>query len=111
MVRGRGVSGLAVAVLGVAETANFGPVVTFLALFRPSPTHVGDVMRLTSSLEYATVAAMVLELLIPLMVACAVTTQSQRLRLTLLTGPPFTIAPLVSPLPPHPSSLSPFPPH
>ncbi len=89
------VAGFVVAILGLGEVANIPFVVTFLTLFRPVQTHVGDVIRVSSTLEYATVAAMVLEMLIPLMVAWAVTAQEQWLRLSLMAGILLSLVTLV----------------
>ncbi len=89
------VAGLVVAGLGLAEAANIAPVVRFLSLFHASQTHVGDLLRVSSSLEYATIASMVLEMLIPLMLAWAITTTQGWLRLTLMIGVMMSVTALV----------------
>jgi hypothetical protein len=89
------VAGVVVALLGLAEAANVSPVVTLLTLFRASQTHVGDIIRVSSSLEYATVAAMVLEMLIPLTLAWAVTTNQRWLRFGLIIVILINVATLV----------------
>lgn len=73
-------AGVIVALLGLGESVGLPLVLNFLRLFRDTQTHVGDVVRVSSSLGYATIAAMVLEMLIPLTAAWTVTAQSWALK-------------------------------
>lgn len=75
--------GIVVAILGLAEVANVPSVVNWLTAFRANQTYVGDVLRLSASLSYATIAAMVLEMIIPVTLALAVTISYKWLRIVL----------------------------
>src|SRR5260221_11690536 len=94
------VAGLAVAVLGLAEAANIPPVLSLLTLFHATQTYAGDVLRVSSSLEYATIAAMVLEMLIPLMVAWVVVAERAWVRLSLLASTLMSVLALILTLTP-----------
>lgn len=64
-----GSSAILIALLGMMEAFNVSPVVSWLAAFKVAPTRVGDILRVSSTLSYATIAAMVLEMLLPLLLA------------------------------------------
>ncbi len=67
------VSGSAiVAGLGLAEASGLAPVVNWLDAFKIAPTRVGDVLRISSTLSYATITAMILELTLPLLLVIAI---------------------------------------
>ena len=55
-------AGVVVALLGFAEAAQWGAVQAWLLNFKHAPTRIGEVVRVSSTLVYATVASMVLEL-------------------------------------------------
>jgi hypothetical protein len=61
--------GTAVALLGLAEGFGLSPVVAWLGQFKYAPTRVGDVLRISATLSYATIAAMIFELITPLALA------------------------------------------
>lgn len=63
------ISGVIVGGLAVLEYLGVQPVVAFLSLFKAHPTRVGGFLRASSSLMYATIAAMYLELTFPFLVA------------------------------------------
>ena len=63
--------GVAVAALGLAEGLRLGPVVAWLDSFKIAPTRLGDVLRVSATLSYATITAMILELTLPLLLALA----------------------------------------
>jgi hypothetical protein len=68
------------ALLGVAEAGRWpiaGPV---LALFKPNPTLVGGELRVSASFQYATIASMYFEMIVPLALAVAVTSMRQAAR-------------------------------
>lgn len=54
------------ALLGLAEWAGVPLVAPLLAQFKASPTFVGNVLRVSASFQYATIAAMYWEMAIPL---------------------------------------------
>ncbi len=83
LARGLATSGLVVAVLGLAEISQVPFVVPLLMSFKRAPTFFGDVVRLSSTLTYATIASMVLELTAPLCLAWAVTTRERPARAAL----------------------------
>ncbi len=62
-------SGVIVAGLGLLEYLEVPPVLAFLSLFKAHPTQVGGFLRVSSSLMYATITSMYLELTLPLLVA------------------------------------------
>jgi len=74
------IAGVSVGLLGLAEAAGLPPVLGFLRLFRDGQTRVGDVIRISASLDYATIMAMVLEMLIPLMGAWLLTARQRWLK-------------------------------
>jgi O-antigen ligase len=73
--------GLLVAVVGLAEASGVVPITSALAWLHDGATPVGDVPRITSTLSHPNVAAIVLELSLPLLVAWAWSTRSWRLLL------------------------------
>nr|WP_290669001.1 O-antigen ligase family protein [Ardenticatena sp.] len=62
LVGALGVAGALVALLGLAEAAGWSVVQAWLLNFKHAPTRIGEVVRVSASLVYATVASMVLEL-------------------------------------------------
>ncbi len=60
-------SAVAVAVLGLFEGFNVSPIVGWLDQFKIAPTRVGDILRVSSTLTYSTISAMVLEMILPLL--------------------------------------------
>ncbi|HEY0584231.1 MAG TPA: hypothetical protein VGE94_18755, partial [Chloroflexota bacterium] len=73
--------GLLVAVVGLAEASAVVPITSALAWLHDGATPVGDVPRITSTLSHPNVAAIVLELSLPLLVAWAWSARSWRLLL------------------------------
>lgn len=63
--------GIVVGALGVAEALAWKPATDWLAQFKEAPTRVGEVVRVSATLIYATIASMVLELTAPLALAWA----------------------------------------
>ncbi len=59
--------------LGLAELVQWEPALRWLDGFKKAPTRVGDLLRVSATLGYATVAAMVLELTLPLLLAWLMT--------------------------------------
>lgn len=66
--------GIAVALIGLAEAAGFNFVQNILQGFKSAPTVTGDILRISATLSYATIASMVLELIAPLLLAWLVIT-------------------------------------
>ena len=69
LARALALAGILVAAIGLGEILGWPPAIQWTLQFRPHPTRVGDVVRLTSTLVYATITSMVLELTIPLVLA------------------------------------------
>jgi O-antigen ligase len=75
IVMGAGVSGLiAEAAGGSQQEALLAPL---LNLFKEAPTRVGGELRVSASFQYATIAAMFFEMIVPLALALAATGQSR----------------------------------
>jgi hypothetical protein len=87
--------GLIVAVIGLLEAARLAPVLDWLLNFKAAPTQVGDVLRVSSTLSYATIAAMVLELTLPLIIVLMVTTGRTLDRIMLAVGIVVALAALI----------------
>lgn len=68
-------AGAAVAVIGLLEASQHPAILAWLRPFKGAPTFVGDILRVSSTLPYATIAAMVLEMTLPLVLAWALTAQ------------------------------------
>lgn len=66
-------AGVAVAVIGLLEASQHPIVLAWLRPFKGAPTRVGDILRLSSTLPYATIAAIVLEMTLPLVLAWVLT--------------------------------------
>lgn len=64
MMGAMALAGLLVAIFGVAEASNLRIALRWLLQFKEAQTRLGDVIRVSSTLSYATIAAMVLELTI-----------------------------------------------
>jgi hypothetical protein len=67
------------AVLGLLEFAPWFNIEPMLAAFKPMPTTVGGVIRLSGSFEYANGAAFYLEMVLPMALGLAVLFSSRRL--------------------------------
>ncbi len=63
------VGAVVVAALGLGEYGGMEPVARFLTQFRPSSSHVGDVVRVSSTFIYPTITSMYLELALPFILA------------------------------------------
>jgi O-antigen ligase len=88
-VRVLGLGGLGIALIAVAEAARIPAVVDSLAAIHDGSIPIGDVPRVAATLSHPNEAAMLLELALPLLIACA-WTSGPRLRL------PLTLAALVT---------------
>ncbi len=75
LLRFLALAGVAVTLLGLAELVQWEPALRWLAGFKKAPTRVGDLLRISATLGYATVTAMVLELTLPLLLAWLLTTR------------------------------------
>lgn len=75
-----------VAVLGLAEGFGVEPLVAWLDGFKVSPTRVGDVLRVSSTLSYATITAMVLEMILPLLLVLFLLARRSAVRVLLAAG-------------------------
>jgi hypothetical protein len=78
--------GLLVAVLGLAEAAQLPAFDRFLAAFKESPTVLAEMLRVSSTLSYATIASMVLELSVPLLLAWLLTVERRGSQVVLGAG-------------------------
>lgn len=78
--------GIIVYALGLAEAANFAPIVAELSAMRGTATYVGDLLRIESSLPYPTIAAMIIELTLPCVLIGLVTARHTWMRLCLGIG-------------------------
>jgi glycosyltransferase involved in cell wall biosynthesis/O-antigen ligase len=83
LVRAMAVAGAGVGALGVAEAVGIAPVVDWLQGFRYQSFQVGELSRVSSSLPHPNIAAMVLGLTVPLLVAWVATARSLGLRVVL----------------------------
>lgn len=88
------VAGTLVAVFGLFEASAVPALSGWLGAFKASPTRVGDVLRVSSTLSYATIASMVLEMTIPLMLALALVVQQRTLRVLAWAGITVSLAAL-----------------
>src|SRR5207248_3749842 len=68
------------AILGVGEAVRWEPLQPLLALFKVAPTRVGGELRVGASFQYATIAAMYFEMVIPLAIVLAAAAQRRRLQ-------------------------------
>jgi hypothetical protein len=84
-----------VAILGLAESYGLSPVVTWLNQFKVAPTRIGDVLRISATLSYATIAAMIFELMLPLALALALLYRQPVLRLLAAAAVVLLLAALV----------------
>ncbi len=66
---GLAVAGIAVGGLGLGEALPWPALDEWLLRFKHAPTRVGELVRVSSTLVYATIASMVLELAAPLILA------------------------------------------
>ncbi len=67
------------AILGLLEYAPWFDIEPLLSLFKPMPTTVGGMLRLSGSFEYANGAALYLEMALPVVLALAVLVSSRHL--------------------------------
>jgi hypothetical protein len=86
LARALALGGLLTAVLGLAEATGLPGVERFLAAFKQGHTVVGEVLRVSSTLEYATIASMVLELTVPLTLGWVLTAERRWFQVLLGTG-------------------------
>jgi hypothetical protein len=86
--------GALVAVFGLFEVSAVPALSGWLSAFKASPTRIGDVLRVSSTLSYATIASMVLELTTPLMLALALAVQRLAQRVLVWTGVAVSLATL-----------------
>jgi len=61
---GLAISGAIVSLLGLAEALGVQSILGWLSNFKVSQTRIGDVIRISSTLSYATITAMVLEMIL-----------------------------------------------
>jgi hypothetical protein len=85
---------VALAVLGLADVAGVGPVVSWLVGFREGAVSSPDGLRLSSTLPHPNVAAMSLLLTLPLLLAWAATSRSLLLHGMLTIGVVIGVAAL-----------------
>jgi hypothetical protein len=71
---GAGLSGL----LGIAEVFQVPSASPVLALFKVAPTRVGGELRVSASFQYATIASMYFEMVVPLAIVLAATASRRR---------------------------------
>jgi hypothetical protein len=89
-------TGLGVALLGLAEAANAQPVVNLLAGFRnQSSFGVGELPRIAASLQHPNIAAMLLGLALPLQLAWIVAARPRWFQLVLGLGAGIELVVLV----------------
>lgn len=67
--------GMTVAVLGLVEGTGAPQILEWLARFKVAQTRIGDMVRISSTLSYATIAAMILEMALPPALALALIAQ------------------------------------
>ena len=65
------------ALLGLGEALNASALEPVLKLFKVAPTRVGGELRVGASFQYATIAAMYFEMVVPLAIVLAATTRRQ----------------------------------
>ena len=73
LVLGAGFSAL----VGLGEALAWPPLVSLLPLFKEAPTLVGGTLRVSASLQYATIAAIFFEMSVPLALALAATARTR----------------------------------
>ena len=96
IVKAFALSGLLVAILGLAEAANVQPIVAALAGFRyQSNFGVGELPRVAATLPHPNIAAMLLGLVLPLQLAWIVTARPRWFQLALGVGAAVQLAVLV----------------
>lgn len=87
--------GTIVAVMGLMEASQGAGILRWLLNFKAAPTQIGDVVRVSSTLSYATIAAMVLELTLPIMLVLWITDGRKWVRIGLAAAILITLATLV----------------
>ena len=75
-----------VAFFGLAEGFGWTPAVVWLDGFKEAPTRVGDVLRVSATLSYATITAMVLEMILPLLIVLLLIAQRRAWQIVLAAG-------------------------
>jgi O-antigen ligase len=71
VLRAASVGGLVVAAIALGEASGASPIQEWLATVRDGPVPIGDVPRVAATLSHPNEAAMLLELVLPLMIAGA----------------------------------------
>jgi hypothetical protein len=94
-LRSLALAGLAVGMVGLAEAADIAAVTAWLSAFKYAQTKIGDVVRVSSTLGYATIASMVLELTLPLVIVWAATARHGWVRILLVPALVVSLAALV----------------
>ncbi len=79
-------AGIIVGLFGLAEASGSATLLAFLAHFKQQVTRVGDLNRVSATLTYPTIAAMFLEMTLPLLLVWLWTTPRRWLRLLLGLG-------------------------
>jgi hypothetical protein len=96
IARALAISGVGVAVFGLAEAGGVGPAVAWLEGFRYQASFaVGELPRISSTLPHPNVAAMLLGLALPLQVAWLATSRALWTRVMLGVGAAMELAALV----------------
>jgi len=96
MARALAISGLGVAVFGLAEAGSMAPVGEWLAGFRYQASFgVGELPRISSTLPHPNVAAMLLGLVVPLQLAWLINSRRLWTRVVLGVGAFMELATLV----------------
>jgi hypothetical protein len=67
--------------LGFGEALRWAPLTPLLELFKVAPTRVGGELRVSASFQYATIAAMYFEMVVPLAIVLAATSRRYSARL------------------------------
>lgn len=87
--------GALVAAIGLMEAAQVAGIVRWLLNFKAAPTQIGELARVSSTLSYATITAMVLELTLLVMLTLWITNVHRWIRIALGTAIVLTLAALV----------------
>ena len=96
VLRTAAIGGLAIAAFALLEAANVRPVVDWLAGFRYQTSFsVGEIPRVSSTLPHPNIAAMLLGMTLPLLIAWLVTTRHRLIRIGAAFGIGIELAALV----------------
>jgi hypothetical protein len=77
LVLGCGISAL----VGVGEAMAWSPLAPLLGLFKEAPTRIGSEVRVSATFQYATMAAIFFEMVVPIAIGVAATVQTFQRRL------------------------------